>query len=757
MAVPVSTRKRGKPAPARASSPAQAVPETPYATGIRLYEAGKVAEAHGAFLHALEAFPHNPDIRIALGACLRKLERLREAEAAYLGALAIDPNRAAAWGNLGNVLKDMDEDDRAIAAHARALALEPDNARLLHNMGIALAHAHRHAEAVPFFDRSLALQPGNAEVAWDRARSLLYQGLFGPGWDAYESRWGLPSHRTTRLDASREWDGAPFPGKTLLLYSEQGFGDTIQCLRHLPQVKALGGRVVVMCQPELRPLAQAVPGIDRLVDKGGPAPEFDLCLSLLSLPRFFAREAANITGAPYLSTPPDRRGKFANLVGRDTLNVGIVWSGSPTFKGNKSRAVTLPLLLRAVGNIPNVRLYSLQKGPGEAELRALGEHSGIIDLAPNLRDFGDTAAILDELDLVVMTDSSVCHLAGAMGRPVWVLLGAACHWLWRSEGETSAWYDSMRFYRQHKPGDWPALLERVRRDLEDLAARKLPGRDATPAGNRPQTAPAVESRRTAALSTRDGLMLVNKFDGVVGRSLGLYGEYCSAELRLLRALVRPGDTVVDAGANMGAHALALARAVGPAGHLHAFEPQQALFHLLCGTMTLNDVDWVCCHHAALGARPGWGIVPPLDYSMPGNFAEMRLARGGAGQRVEIMALDAVELPRLSLVKIDVAGMEAEVIDGARTHIARHRPLLYVANDRRENSAALIGLIGALGYQAYWHLSPLFAADNFAGNPQNVFGRALSANLLCLPSGTPISTMPGYKALRQVTSPEDWWR
>lgn len=752
MAVPVNPRKRKQPQP----GPAATKPETPHAAGIRLYEAGKTAEAVAAFVHAMELTPNDPDVRIGLGACLRKLDRLRDAEAAYGGAIAMDANRPVAWGNLGNVLKDMDEDERAVAAHARALAQEPDNPRFLHNMGIALAHGHRHAEAVSLFDRSLARQPGNAEVAWDRARSLLFLGRFGEGWDAYESRWALPSHRHTRLDAAREWDGSAFAGKTLLLYCEQGFGDTIQCLRYMPQVKALGGRVVVMCQPELRPLAQGVPGIDEIVDKGAPPPAYDLCLSLLSLPRLFSRDAAAITGAPYLSTPPDRRGKFAHLFPADSLNVGIVWSGSPTFKGNKSRAVSLAMLRRAVDNVPNLRLFSLQKGPGEADLKALGDRSGITDLAPLIADFGDTAAILDQLDIVVMTDSSVCHLAGAMGRPVWVLLGAACHWLWRDHGETTPWYDSMRFYRQHRPGEWPALMEQVRRDLESLAARKLPNGAAVAAEGPPAPVPAVESRRVAVVPGRHGLMMVNKFDRFVGRALALYGEHAPAALRLLRPQIRPGDIVVEVGAGMGSHTLALAQAVGPSGQVHAFEPQQALFQLLCGTLALNDMDWVRGTHAAAGARPGWAVVPAADYGTPGNFSGQRLARAGAGERVEVMPLDGLDLARCRLVKVDATGMEAEVIDGARSLIARHRPVLYVANEVRERSPDLIRLLTALGYQAWWHLAPLFEADNWAGNLQNVFGGMLSANLLCLPAGRNAADVPGAAGLRPVAGPDDWW-
>lgn len=754
MAVPVNPRKR-KPAPQAAAATAK--PEPPHAAGIRLYEAGKAAEAAAAFAQAMELAPGDADIRIGLGACLRKLDRLRDAEAAYGGALAMAPDRAAAWGNLGNVLKDMDEDERAIAAHARALARDPDNPRFLHNMGIALAHGHRHAEAVDFFDRSLARQPGNAEVAWDRARSLLFLRRFGEGWDAYEARWALPSHRHTRLDPAREWDGAGFAGKTLLLYCEQGFGDTIQCLRYLPQVKARGGRVVVMCQPELRPLAHGLAGIDDIVDKGAPPPAYDLCLSLLSLPRLFSRDAAAISGAPYLATPPDRRGKFAELFPADSLNVGIVWSGSPTFKGNKSRAVPLALLRRAVDNIPHVRLYSLQKGPGEGELKVLGERAGITDLAPLITDFGDTAAILDQLDLVVMTDSSVSHLAGAMGRPVWVLLGAACHWLWLDHGDRSAWYDSMRFYRQHRPGDWPALLEQVRRDLESLVARKRPGGAAVAAEGAAVPVPAVESRRAAVVPGRHGRMLVNKFDSVVGRALMLYGEHAPATLRLLRPLIRPGDTVIEAGAGMGGHTLALAQAVGPAGQVHAFEPQQALYQLLCGSLALNDVDWVRGRHAAAGARPGWAVVPPLDYGAPGDFAHQPLARAGNGERVEVVPLDSLDVARCRLITVDAAGMEAEIIDGARGVIARHRPVLYVANRVRERSPDLIRLLAALGYQAWWHLAPLFEADNFAGNPQNVFGAMVAPSLLCLPAGRPQTDIPGAADLRPVAGADDWWR
>lgn len=262
----------------------------------------------------------------------------------------------------------------------------------------------------------------------------------------------------------------------------------------------------------------------------------------------------------------------------------------------------------------------------------------------------------------------------------------------------------------------------------------------------------IESRCNRLKHTRHGLMLYNINDRFVGRSLDIYGEFSEAEIELFNQTVRPGATVVDAGANIGAHTLFFARTVGETGLVLAFEPQRVVFQMLCANMALNDIRNVHCFQMALGSKAGQANIPVPDYEAEGNFGGFSLNQEpGNGEEVRVMTLDAIDFPRLDFVKIDVEGLEAEVIRGSVQNITRHKPLLYVENDRRERSPELIGLIRSLGYDLYWHLPPLFNPNNFFGQEDNVFGHLRSGNVL----GVPQSLKADISGLRKIESPQDW--
>jgi FkbM family methyltransferase len=243
---------------------------------------------------------------------------------------------------------------------------------------------------------------------------------------------------------------------------------------------------------------------------------------------------------------------------------------------------------------------------------------------------------------------------------------------------------------------------------------------------------------------RAGPMIYNSHDAYVGRSLQMYGEYSYGETLLFMQIVKPGDLVVEVGANIGAHSVDLARLVGPEGELHAFEPQRIAFQTLCANLALNQCANVRTWPMALGSRPGMAHVPALDPSAPQNFAAARLIDEGAGEPVTMQTLDALDLPSCSFVKVDVEGMETAVLEGARETIATYRPLLYVENDRDETSGALIALVESLGYVAHWHVTRLFNPLNFYGELHNVFPSISSINMLCVPRETQLdvpSTQP----------------
>src|SRR5512141_1091170 len=228
------------------------------------------------------------------------------------------------------------------------------------------------------------------------------------------------------------------------------------------------------------------------------------------------------------------------------------------------------------------------------------------------------------------------------------------------------------------------------------------------------------------------MMLYNIHDIYIGRSLEHYGEFSEGEGDLFRQLVKPGQVIVEVGANIGAHTLLLAQLSGVGGKVLAFEPQRIVFQTLCANLALNSITNVHCFHAAVGGTPGHVVVPLLDYSRDGNFGGLELGSHAQGESVPLLTIDSLNLPRCDFLKIDVEGMEQQVLEGAVKTIAMHSPVLYVENDRKEKAAPLIRFIDSLGYNMYWHTPPLFNPGNYSGNPENIFGPIVSINMLCLP-------------------------
>lgn len=251
---------------------------------------------------------------------------------------------------------------------------------------------------------------------------------------------------------------------------------------------------------------------------------------------------------------------------------------------------------------------------------------------------------------------------------------------------------------------------------------------------------------------RYGPMLYPVKDMYVGRSLDRYGEFSEGESELFRQMVRPGQVILEIGANIGAHTVMLAKATGHNGRIIAFEPQRILFQMLCANVALSGLTHVVTHWSAVGREMGTIVVPPLDYGKQNNFGGVSLGHWERGEQVRVVTVDSLGLTACHLIKIDVEGMEGEVLAGARETIERCRPTLYVENDRREKSAALIELLLGMNYRLYWHLPPLFNAKNFFGDSENIFGRIVSINMLCLPREVS-QKIQG----REITSPDDDWK
>jgi hypothetical protein len=404
-----------------------------------------------------------------LGVALHAMQRTDEALDALRRAVAIAPGYAEAHNNLGNALRERGEFDEAESCYRRALAIKPDYAEARHNLGNARKSRGHLAEALDWYDRALAIRPDMAQIHLSRALAWLEAGDFERGWPEYEWRLKCPQFAIPQLAPPR-WDGRPLDGRTILLYADHGLGDAIQFIRYAPMVKDRGGRAVVVCRAPLSRLLATCAGVDRVVVEGAPIPACDVHAPLMSLPGIFGTSASSVpANVPYLSADPGLIDAWAGeLAGGDGLKIGIAWQGNPGHVRDRARSFRLerfePLARR-----PGVRLYSLQKGHGSEQVAELEGRFPVIDLGPRLDDLMDTAAAMMHLDLVISADTSVVHLAGALGVPVWVALPFETDWRWMSAREDCLWYPTMRLFRQPRWGDWDDVFARIAAAIDDLA------------------------------------------------------------------------------------------------------------------------------------------------------------------------------------------------------------------------------------------------------------------------------------------------
>ena len=448
-----------------------------------LSEQRKIAGLIQTYERLLQADPDNASAWVGLGTILQRTGRDNTALACVNRALEISPDKPSFLSQRGYCLAALDRMDEALEAHAAALRLEPGSFMIRANYALALSVFDRHEEALALFESLCAMQPENSDMQLYRAVAYLHLARFKEGWEAFECRWKYGKMKERKYAAPR-WRGEDLAGKTILVYKEQGFGDTILCARYIPLVKARGGRVILECQGGLHRLFRSIPGIDKMVDRQQLKmverqqldESFDCHIPVMSLPGIFGTNLNSIPPLPDLNipaAPPPEAARLLNL-GKNRFKVGIVWSGSQKHATNRKRSAHLRRFL-PLAEIPGVQLYSLQKGPPEKDLLRCGGRGLILELGPHVNDFADTAAVLRNLDLVIMTDSSVAHLAGSIGCPIWNLLHYHPYWLYLSKREDCPWYPSMRLIRQPKPGDWDSVFAKTAAELKKAVELKKAG------------------------------------------------------------------------------------------------------------------------------------------------------------------------------------------------------------------------------------------------------------------------------------------
>ncbi len=410
-----------------------------------LFEQGQGRKALELAAEAMRIKPDAARSWVGYGVILRETGDLERAIASFRRALLLRPDHAGAWSQLGEALRRRHSFQAAELCHKRALALQPESAALHHRHAATLVAAGRDEAALPVLDRALALDPTFADAQRLRAECRGRLGDLAAGWSGTASR---PA--TALRPGTPPWRGEPLEGRTLLVLAEQGYGDLLWIARHFDTAKGRGGRLVVWCRRELHRLFQDMAAVDAMADAKAPPPPHDLHVTAGDLAALFAGSGEAPT-APYLQADPAAAPRFARWLGLggERLKVGLVWAGSVYPRDADRRALPLPALVEAL-DLPGVQLYALQKSrPSEAASR----------LQPGL-------------DLLITVDRAIAHLAGALGRPAWLLLNSPAHWLWGRSGEQTPWYPSLRLFRAPLPDAWHALLDQAAACLMELASDK---------------------------------------------------------------------------------------------------------------------------------------------------------------------------------------------------------------------------------------------------------------------------------------------
>jgi Flp pilus assembly protein TadD len=447
--------------------------------GVLLANTGRYDEAEQCYRKTIEL---DPSIALAysnLGILLTERDRLDEAEQYYRKAVELDAANIGVLSNFGNLLKKIGKFEEAELYYRKIIALAPHDAAGYIDLAVLLSHIKRDEEAEHYYRQAITLDPHSNLNYFNLSHLLLRQGRFSEGWRHYEARYALESqlqHKfITPIQAPfPQWRGEPLAGKSLLVWPEQGFGDEIQYCRYIPLLKKQGAsRITLLCKRPLKPLIETLEGVDEVVDfddADAVIEAHDYWTYLLSIPLHHKTTTETIPSRiPYLRALPDRVAKWSARLPRDGFRVGLVWKGGTTYLNDRNRSLAGLASMAPLWTVPGVHFVSLQKGPGQEEAQHPPAGRPLLDLGREIGDFADTAAIVEQLDLVISVDTAVAHLAGALATPCWILLPAyGADWRWLQGRDDSPWYPGVcRLFRQTVDKDWETVVLNITNALRD--------------------------------------------------------------------------------------------------------------------------------------------------------------------------------------------------------------------------------------------------------------------------------------------------
>ena len=413
--------------------------------------------------------PQNADALHLLGVSVYQSEQYDIAINLITQAIQIDSTKPLFFTNLGNAFQKQGKLEKSVQVYQKAIQIQPDYADAYYNLGNAFQKQGKLEKSTQALQKAIQIQPDYADAHFNLAMLLLLQGQFVEGWEKYEWRWDSSLQSQKRNFKRPLWDGTSLSGKSILIYAEQGFGDSIQFARYIDLFPDTA-TIIVACQPELKSLLKSIDRIGTLVTKGEDIPNFDFHAPIVSLPHIFGTVLETIPAKiPYLY--PDKNSDFEILSDDERdLKVGITWAGSPTHINDRNRSISLNDF-KCLLDIEGCEFFSLQVGEHHRDIKQCGYSRIIKDLGKQFTTFHHTASVILQLDLVISVDTAVAHLAGALGKPVWTLLPFVPDWRWMLNRSDSPWYPSMTLFRQRKRGDWHSVFQEIRLTLTQYSQR----------------------------------------------------------------------------------------------------------------------------------------------------------------------------------------------------------------------------------------------------------------------------------------------
>jgi tetratricopeptide (TPR) repeat protein len=435
--------------------------------GLVLGKTDHKTEAMPWLERAAELDPAAPEVWSELGRASNALGDYSRAADCFRRFIKLKPENADGYFCLANAQQRLGQHEDAVVLYGKSVELNAGDSAAWNNLGKALTELNRLPEAVTAFDRALVLKTDSALVRRNRALALLKAGRWEEGWREYEWR---RSNLIARPDPQQKWNGESIPDKTLLIHAEQGLGDSIQFVRFVPPARALAARVILECQQPLKRLFEHGGFADSVIAVGENPPPFDAHVTLGSLPGIFRATPETITGSPYLEAPA---GDDFSPPSSSRLNVGLVWAGNATYERDAERSIPFEKL-KPILQVDGVTFFSFQAVLLASDEGYFRTFPKLVNLADRLHDFYDTAALVSKMDLIISVDTAVAHMAGALGKPVWLLLPFAPDWRWLLDRADTPWYQNTRLFRQYQRGDWHPTVLQVADELSQLRTQRKP-------------------------------------------------------------------------------------------------------------------------------------------------------------------------------------------------------------------------------------------------------------------------------------------